>query len=257
MIGTKSMTFVAKATLCILIILITAFAAQAAGPVRDPQALALLAQCGTAMGANLIGDTYATGTIAPSDPNSSPSPIVSQSKGTKMRNEITFADGPQTFVANGTNGWNARQGKRANSPYSAVAYYRPEYVPALACVIDPLRPNMNVNYVGLEKLGTGTAYHIQFNISPTDKDDSETVISDFHVFLDQQTLVVVKIRNFVFDPKALANRSVWETYYSDYRLVGGAIVPFHVENYLDGQKVNDVVFKDVQINVGIADDVFN
>jgi hypothetical protein len=239
------------------ITLATPSAAQGKDPVRDPQALALLAQCGTAMGATLIADTSSTGTITPTDPNGSPRAIVSQTKGTRMRNDITFSDGLQTFVADGTKGWNVRKGQRANTPYSGVAYYRPEYVPALACVIDPLRPNMNVIYIGLEKLGTGTVHHIQFNVPPTGQDASETVISDFHVFLDQQTLLVLKTRNYVFDPRALENRSVWENYYGDYRLVGGAIVAFHVENYLDGQKVNDVVFKNVQINVGIVDDIFN
>src|SRR6266850_57537 len=55
---------------------------------RDPQALSLLSQCGTAMGGASISDTYATGTLTSADPNGPSGAIVAQTKGTKMRNDI-------------------------------------------------------------------------------------------------------------------------------------------------------------------------
>jgi hypothetical protein len=224
---------------------------------RDPQSLTLLAQCKAAMGGASILDTYATGTITSTDPNGPTGTIVAQTKGSKMRNDIASGSGQLSFAANGSTGWSVRQGKKSNAPYAATAYYRPEYAPALACIIDPLRPKMNIKYVGLEQVGTASAYHIQFNVSPAGPDDSETLVSDFHVFLDQKTLLVVKTSNFIFDPIALENRSTWETYYSDYRPVNGALVPFHVEHFLSGQKVTDVVFTHVEINKGISDAIFN
>jgi len=33
-------------------------------------------------------------------------------------------------------------------------------------------------------------------------------------------------------------------------------MPFHIENYLDGQKVRDVSFTSVQVNVGVPDAQF-
>ena len=224
---------------------------------RDPQALSLLSQCGTAMGGASISDIYASGTLTSDDPNGLSGTIVAQTKGIKMRNDIAAPTGQLSFAANGATGWSLRQGKRSNAPYAAIAYYRPEYAPALACVIDPLRPNMNIKYVGLEQIGAGSAYHIQFNVSPAGQDDFETLISEFHVFLDQKTFVVVKTSNFIFDPIALQNRSTWETYYGDYRSVNGALASFHVEHFLSGQKVNDVVFTHVEINKGVSDTVFD
>jgi len=55
----------------------------------------------------------------------------------------------------------------------------------------------------------------------------------------------------------LENHSVWETYYGNYRPMSGALVAFHVENFLAGQKVNDIVFTDIQINHGVSDAIFN
>jgi len=256
MIGTKFNKFIVRYALCASLGALPALA-QNNAPVRDPKALALLAQCALNMGTSAIGDFYATGTITRSDSKDSPGTIVSQIKGVKMRNDITFPDGLHSYATNGTSGWNLQQGKRAKAPYAAFAYYRPEYVPALACVIDPLRPRMNVQQVGLENVGINTAYHLEFSVPPSGSDNSETMISDFHVFLDQQTLVVLKTRTLIFDPAALENHSVWETYYSDYRLVSGALVPFHIENYLSGQKVNDIVFSSVQLNTGIPDGNFD
>jgi len=118
---------------------------------RDPQALSLLSQCGAAMGADLITDSYATGTVTESDLGAPVGTIISQTKGFKTRNDISTPNGQQSFVAGDGTGWLLRGGKKANAPRAAVAYSRPEYVPALSCVIDVLRPNMSVRYLGLEK----------------------------------------------------------------------------------------------------------
>ncbi len=224
---------------------------------RDPQALSLLSQCGAAMGADLITDSYATGTVTESDLGAPVGTIISQTKGFKTRNDISTPNGQQSFVAGDGTGWLLRGGKKANAPRAAVAYSRPEYVPALSCVIDVLRPNMSVRYLGLEKSGTSSVYHIEFNVPPSGEDNTETLLSDFHVYLDQQTFLVVKTSILVFDPNALENHSVWETYYGNYRPMSGALVAFHVENFLAGQKVNDIVFTDIQINHGVSDAIFN
>jgi len=223
---------------------------------RDTRALALLSQCATTMGSAAILDTYGTGTLTPTNPSGPSATIVSRSKGTKMRNDITRASGVQTFALGATGGWSTQQGNRTTMPYAAFAYPRPEYVPALACIIDPSRPNMNVALVGVEQVGGKAAYHVKFNVSPSANDDSESAISEFHIFLDQQSFIVLKAQNYVFDPKALPNRSKWETYYSDYRTINGALMPFQIENYLAGQKVANITFNSVQINTGVPDSAF-
>ena len=84
----------------------------------------------------------------------------------------------------------------------------------------------------------------------------EAALSEYHVYVDKQSLVVLKTSSFVFSPTNLQNRSIWEAYYSDYRSVRGMLVPFHVENYLDGQKIQDMVFSDVQVGMPLSNAEF-
>jgi hypothetical protein len=256
MIGTKSMTFVARTTLCILIILITPFVAQAAVLVRDPQALAVLAQCGAAMGAASIQDTYATGTLTTEDPAVPAAPITSQTKGAAERFDISSASGNQTYVLNGGSSWAVRESTKELVPYALSAYHRPEHSPALACVLDVGNSNMSFVYVGQEKFLNTTVHHIRIFVPAPADDNTDSMISEINVFIDRGTLIVLKTEGYVFDPEAYQNHSVWATYYSDYRTVGTALMPFHIENYLDGHKVRDVKFNSAQINVGIADTEF-
>src|SRR5882672_8100018 len=60
---------------------------------RAAQALSLLAQCSSAMGSASISDTYATGTLTSTDPNGLSGTLVAQTKGTKMRNDISSRNG--------------------------------------------------------------------------------------------------------------------------------------------------------------------
>lgn len=226
---------------------------------RDPSALALLSQCASVMGAPGPGfDFYAQGQLNSGDPRGPSGPIAVKGKGLNVRSDITFNDGQETRAVNGSKAWAIRQGKRSDQPYSAAAYYRPEFVPALACTTDLARPYMSAIYVGLEKVSDRQAYHVRFNAAlPEDKDGSEKLISEFHVFIDQATGVVLKTQSFAFSPDAIQNYSTFEIYYGDYRQVNGVLMPFRVESYSDGQRLSTVTFTSVQTNVGISDSEFN
>jgi hypothetical protein len=226
------------------------------GPTRDPQALALLAQCATAMGGASIQDMSATGTLTTADPNAPPVSITTQSKGAAERSDISFPDDTQTYVLNGGSSWSIQQGKQTGLPYALIAYHRPEHVPALACIQDIQNPNMSFAYIGQEKFQDGVVEHVRISLPTTGDDNTDSLISQLDVFLDTQTLVVLKTECFAFDPEAYQNHSVWAMQYSDYRAIGTVLMPFHIENYLDGQKVRDVSFSSVQVNVGVPDSQF-
>ena len=225
---------------------------------RDPQAVLLLTQCAATMGASAIQDTYAEGSVVSAKYPNATGAIISQSKGPNVRNDIADSSGTSSYVATASGASRTLNGSKVSLPYQASAYPRPEYVPALTCVIDLARPYMSVSYVGVEQVSGRPAYHIQFNATlPDDKDNSERAISEFHVFLDQQTLLVVKTQSWAFAPDNITNRSTWETYYDTYRNVNGALMPFHVTSYLAGIKVQEITFTAVRVNVGVSDSQFN
>jgi len=138
--------------------------AAAKAPIRDPQALALLAQCGTAMGGASIQDMSATGTLTTADPKVSPLPIITQSKGAAERFDIFFPDDAQTYVLNGGDSWSVQQGKQTDLPYALIAYRRPEHTPALACILDIQNPNMSFAYIDQEKFQNGLVEHIRISL---------------------------------------------------------------------------------------------
>lgn len=225
---------------------------------RDPQAVTLLAQCAATMGASLIQDTYAEGSMVSAKYPNATGAIISESKGLNVRNDIADASGSSTYVVNAGGASSTANGKTTKLPYQAGAYPRPDYVPALACAIDLARPYMSVSYMGVEQVNGRPAYHIQFNATlASDEDNSEKLISEFHVYLDQQTLLVVKTQSWAFAPDNFTNRSTWETYYDNYQNVNGVLMPFHVSQYLAGMKVQDITFTSVRVNVGVSDSQFN
>jgi len=144
MTRTESTILAVGSALSLCITLATPSAAQGKAPVRDPQALALLAQCGRAMGAASIQDTYATGTLTTADPKAPAVPITTQTKGAAERYDMAFSDGNQTYALNGGGSWAMRDGQQAEMPSALSAYHRPEHVPALACVLDVPKSNMSI-----------------------------------------------------------------------------------------------------------------
>jgi hypothetical protein len=250
MIRTKFPKLLSRGALFVCVVVVAQSVAQNQSPVRDPQALAFLAQCSLAMGASSIQDSYAQGTLTTADPNAPAVPITTRTKGAAERFDISKDN--QTYVMNGGSSWAMREGRQARMPYALVAYHRPEHVPALACVLDVDKANMSFVYVGQEQIMNRVVHHIRIFV-PAHDDNTESLISELNVFLDAQRFVILKAERYVFDPEAYQNRSVWATYYGDYRTVGAALMPFHIENYLDGHKVRDVNFSSVQVNVGVQD----
>jgi len=83
-------------------------------------------------------------------------------------------------------------------------------------------------------------------------DAIDAVMSEFHLFIDTSNNTVFAIRRWIFSDEAVANRSLWETYYSDYRTVGGTLMPFHIENHIAGQKLREITFDSVRPDTSIA-----
>jgi outer membrane lipoprotein-sorting protein len=207
------------------------------------------------MGGASILDTYASGTLTTDDPDVSSISITTQTKGVAERFD-TSSPKEQTFVLNGAQSWALRSGKQERVSYAFSAFHRPEHVPALACLLDLPKANMSFVYLGVETVNGQTAHHIKIFLSPSGEDSTDSILSELNLFLDVQSLIVLKTERFVFDPHALENRSVWATSYSDYRRIGEALMPFHIENCLDGHKVRDITFSSVQVNVGLSDLLF-
>lgn len=245
----------------VLLVLVTpAFAAPA--PQRDPQALALLDQCATAMGARTpISDVRASGTmIAVLEGDSADAITITEKGYDRLRQDVTYSDHTDTSIFNKGEGWSGSGNASRPMADWISRYQRPDYFPALICTAEMAREDMSMVYVGLEQLNGVSVYHIKIFAAPRGKfkdvDNFEAEISEFHLYLDSQSLLPRASKHFIFSPAAAVNHSDWLTVYSDYRSVSGVQMPLKSECFLAGQKVYSVQFSEISINTNVPDSDF-
>ncbi len=230
-----------------------ALSAASVAPAQDPQAMAALTQSLQTMAAiaSPTRATLAQGTIT--YPDGSQKPVSMKTLGTNyIRNDVGIGD--FSFVSAAGDGFLLLNGKRnALRPY-VTQYKRCEHLPALTLMFELQNTLLQAKYVGIESVSGQPAFHIRLSMAAADEApaDVQDLISEFHVWIDQASSLVVKTRSFDFSPEALQNRSPVDTYYSDYRQQDGAQVPFHMIRYVDSQMDSEIVFSSISLNAAVS-----
>jgi hypothetical protein len=224
--------------------------------VQDATAITVITQSLSTMGlvASANVRTLSQGTLT--DRDGQVNPIAMETAGVdRVRHDV----GPDfRFVSNAGTGFLVLQGTRHSLPAWVTEYKRPEHLPSLSLMADYLNPNLQIQYVGLENVNGLPAHHLRFSMMPIDATQAqiEDLISEFHVYIDQASLLVVRTRSFNFSPETLVNRSAVDMYFGDYRQQDGALVPFHLVRYVAGNKDSDIVFTSVSLKANIPDSDF-
>jgi hypothetical protein len=228
----------------------------ATSPPTDPLAVSLLSQCKASMGAPiLLPDIYAAGKITPANPNSPSSTFVTKSKGAnRLRNEISLPSGLQVFVVSPGQSFSIAGTQRNKNSSPVPPTFIPEHLAALTCNFNLAALGLTVSYVGSETVSSISVHHIVFQSTSADPLDQLT--SELHVYLDASSLQIVKTANWIFAPDALDNRSLWETYYTNYSSIGGLLVPSHISHFLSGNKFDDWEYTSIRTDVPISDGDF-
>jgi len=233
-------------------------------PASDPQAISLLQQCAKSLGPTSgVQDIAMSGTMTRTMNENTQVPFSYQTKGySQLRQEITFADHSEILLVSGGQGsFNSAGVARQPLPVWVTYYQRPDFFPALICNAEITRSDTVIFYLGVETVAAGSVHHIVISAAPLGKnpdvDADQTAISAFHVYLDTQTLRVVATKHFVFSPDTSANRSDWQTFYSDYRSVGSILVPYHMECFIAGQKYFMIDLTTTTVNNGLSDSEFS
>jgi hypothetical protein len=246
---------------CSVALLLTLFAGGSPSRAQSPsaaQAQTVLNGCATAMGA-AQGELpiVAQGTLTASG-EQAPRTVTIKTHGRRLfrQDQTTPGRDGESWVINNGEGFRLSGSQKEKMASHVVRYFRPEHLPALSCTPDLNK--VDVAVAGQEQVNGRAVHHLKLVTKPLNAKGQgvEAALSEYHAYIDTQTLMVLKTSSFVFSPTNLQNRSVWETYYSDYRNVHGMLVPFHVENYLDGQKIQDIVFSDVQVGMSLSNAEF-
>ncbi len=221
---------------------------------RDATALSILGSSLMAMGAT--GGPAATsmvvGTITYADGKTGTMTVKSLGAD-HVRHDLVIGGETLSYVIKDGQGYLLKGGKKHSLPLWITAHKGPEHIPAFSRIGEFLLPSMNVEYAGIADVNGRPAHHLKLSAFIADDPAQpgaaqlEAAISELHVFVDKENSTVVKIQNFVFSPETPVNHSVAETYYSDYSLVNGVMVPHHLTRYVDGQKESETTFSSVSV----------
>lgn len=200
---------------------------------------------------------HAEGTIT-SQASNTPAAITFELKGRDRVRVDHSVDGHTTFtsIVKGRHGSTRRNGITTPSPLHSTEYARPEQVPSAVCAIERDRVGTPITYVGLEILNGRSVHHIQIGGAGLSDDKVEGLLSEYHLYVDAETFLVLKVRTYAFSPDTYDNRSDWVTTYSDYRKIGELDIPFHIEHSLAGTTIDVIQLTTVRTGDAISDSDF-
>ena len=106
--------------------------------------------------------------------------------------------------------------------------------------------------VGKEDIEDAKVYHLKLTIA----DDSLRVAAGnlaTHVYLDAESFLEVKM---TIEGNIEGNSFEVDTYLSDYKEVGGLMMPHSMDTRMGGQTVSHMIMEKIELNVDIDDSVF-
>jgi hypothetical protein len=231
-------------------------------PASDPRALAYAAQSIAALtGGVAISDVTLTGTAswtAGSDNETGSATLLA--KGTnKSRIDLALNGGSRSEVRNSVAG--APQGEwigtdAASHPYAVFNCWTDAvwFFPALSSLA-LANPNAVLNYVGQETRNGASVQHLRsYLYLPTQPLAQQSSTMDF--YLDSVSFLPVAI---VFNVHPDSNGGVnlpTEVDFSQYQVVNGVRVPFHIQRSLNSSVALDIVVTSAAINSGLPDSDF-
>jgi hypothetical protein len=231
----------------------------------DPQALAFASQAITAMtGGASLRDVTLTGTethIAGSLTETSP--VTLKAMGTDNARvdrqlsttfEIrTNSSGTPAGSWTGTDG--ASHPMAEQNCWTDAAWFFPVFSSAFS-----FNKDVHLAYVGLETLSEVSVQHIRASRVAFDKSGNPVAMiagwSQVDAYLDAQSLLPIDVRFNVYPDNDTNVRIPVEIIYSDYRVVNGIHVPFHIQRYLQNVLNLDLTISSATFNSGLSSSNF-
>jgi hypothetical protein len=251
---------------CVSVPLLTSSIAQQS-PSSNVQAIRLLQQALTALNSGtpttdvtlsgtaeaINGSDDETGTATVKAVGLESSVILALPSGT--RSETRSSLNGQTF---GT--WKGADGVSHKMSLHNLLTEPAWFFPLFAVNRGLLQTSYTAVYVGRETRGDATVEHLSisqvFPLLPTGQSNPLQPLSQIEIYLDSSTLLPTAVAFATHpDNNELLDIPI-EISYSDYRLINGVQVPFHVQRFLNNGLVLDLQFQNVTFNSGLTPSQF-
>jgi hypothetical protein len=255
---------VSALAMCFGLILQTATAqtqTPATTPVSDPQAVALATQAYAAMtgGASIQDVTLAgmerriAGSLDETEPVTLNGMGIDSGRidhPSSGRSEVrTSASGEPTGMWIGSD--RVSHAMAGQNCWTDASWFFPAFSSAFSFSQD-----VHLSYVGLETLNGASVQHIRASKRVYDKSGNSVELiaqwSQIDVFLDSQSLLPVDVRFNIYPDNDTNVRIPVEIIFSDYRVVNGIHVPFHIQKYLQNVLNLDLTITSATFNSGLT-----
>jgi len=234
----------------------------------NPQALSLLQRSLSALsGSQSVTDVTLSGTarrIAGSDDETGNVVLRALVSGTG-RADLDFPSGHHSEICNLEANIPAGAWSGPDRVTHAIALHNlfsepAWFFPTLAIARRLSKPGYVATYVGREAREGKVVEHISISQSPPRPNPRSHVsfehLTQIDLFIDSNTFLPVAITfNTHPDDDALVD-ILFEGRFSDYRMVNGAQVPYHVQKYLNNGLVLDFQADTVTVNSGLSASAF-
>jgi hypothetical protein len=251
-------------TVVVLIFTLLVLASLATGlnpPASNPQALSFAAHSIAAMAGSVsIRDVTLTGSVTWNGSDTGTATLEALGTG-ESRMDLALTGGTRTEIRDAQAG--APIGQWI-SPNNSSGKFVPHncwtdavwFFPALGSLA--AGPNVVLSYIGQESRNGATVQHIQSYQYQTGQfpSPSPQQLSTMDFYLDANTFLPVAL-TFNAHPDNDANTNLLvEVDFSNYRAIGGVVVPLHIQKYQQGNLMIDVVVSGASFNTGLPLTIF-
>jgi len=230
---------------------------------RDPQALTVVQQAVSALGGAAPTSLTASGTYTRPLADSTVSyPLRVEVLGAnKFHWEVDTPDlGTVITVVSGTASWSQSTQGTEQIPIAEIPGKTLENFPLLGLSDWASSSAIGLKMVGPETIAGKAVYHVMVKptLSGNTNPNRESVYEATHqreIYLDQQTNLPVRLRYYRHPLDWRVGIPV-DVEYSNFKTIGGISFPMTVTTYLGDQKITQIQYQSLNLNVSIADSDF-
>ncbi len=231
---------------------------------KDPLAVEIIKKSIEAMGGAgalaSIQDSTAEGTLSIFRGNASTTASITiKTRGPNLiRTEVTSGGKQRIHIQRRDLAWLIEGGKSRALPLHNTYNRHVEHIPLFSQLQGHGNPDVTLKHLGLGRLGNSQVHIIDYlREDPPGRRSGLSQFSLVEFLIDSSSFLPLRVRYFLRADKDAQAKIMVENVYSDYRQVGGVVLPFQMDRFLGAQKALSLKITSIAFNRGLGDDQFD
>jgi len=238
--------------------------AQTTAPVRDPQALTVIASSLKALtGGVALNDVIlqATATYVAGSDEETGTATLTASGNQQSLLQLNLSGGTRQEVRNGPAGtWTGPDGTAHSTATHNCWTDASWFFPALTLEAIAANPQTAVSYLGTDTSKGRSLLHLQVARAPASQTADVTALiltlSTMDIYFDPQSFLPVVIDFNTHPDVDLRTNLPVEIQFGNFQSTSGVLVPLQIQKYLQGTLLLNLVVSGASINSGVPSSIF-